>query len=57
MYLPKSLPSATEYTALTYTATLPEVGDVGGSAHDGKESPLAGHALELVRAAVFELEP
>ena len=24
---------------------------------DGEEMPLAGHALELVSAAVFELEP
>jgi hypothetical protein len=24
---------------------------------DGEETPLAGHALEFVRAAVFELEP
>ena len=27
-----------------------------GSAHDGEETPIAGHALEPVRAAVFELE-
>ena len=35
---------------------LPEVGDVGGSAHDSEEAPFAGYALELVSAAVVELE-
>ena len=30
---------------------LPEVWDVGGSAYDGEEMPLAGHALDLMSAA------
>jgi hypothetical protein len=36
---------------------LPEVGGLGALAHDGGDTPFAGHALELMGAAVFELEP
>ena len=42
--------------ATTYQR-LPEVGNMGGSAHGGEEMPLAGYAFERVRAAVFEFEP
>ncbi len=36
---------------------LPEVGDVGGSARDCEEMPLAGYTLERVRTALLELQP
>ena len=57
MYFTQSLPSATEHTALAWAAMLPEVGHVGGSAHDGEEMPLTRHTLQIMSATVFELQP
>jgi hypothetical protein len=53
---PEKEPAATELAPLAEAAKLPEVVGVRGLARDGEEAPLAGHALELVSAAVFELE-
>jgi hypothetical protein len=57
MYFSQSVTAAAEHAALAWAAMLPEVGDVGGSAHDGEEMPLAGHTLELMSASLLELEP
>jgi hypothetical protein len=56
VFFTKSQSAATEHASLAEAAKLPEVGDVGGSAHDGEKMPFARHALERVSAAVFEFE-